>query len=90
MGELVKIFYHLFCSFIVIGFLAIGISMLVTSKERLMERFSEFFFMFTNRSYDHERGSSAKYFVLTARASGIFSLMIAFAGAWFVWQKIAY
>jgi len=63
---------------------ALGLGLIVTSRERVLERFGEFYFALTHRSYDETSEISDKTVVILSRVGGAICLLFSFSCAWFI------
>lgn len=64
------------------GFLAVGLMLLFSSRERISERYLELVFQFTGESIARGEKTSPREVVLFARMSGILLLGIALASGY--------
>ena len=61
-------------------FLALGLVLLLTSRERLEERFSEILFALTRKTYAEDEIISQRMLVLVSRVGGVIALVLALVG----------
>lgn len=70
--------------------LALGLSLLLTSRERLVERFSEILFALTRKSYNEHEVISQRSLVLISRVGGVVALGFAVIGARLVMSSVGF
>jgi len=82
MHAIISLIPHLVASTVFFVFLAIGLALLIASRDRLVERFAELHFNLTQRPFDEEPVISVKVLVMMARTIGLMAIVIALAVAW--------
>lgn len=82
MHAIISLIPHLVASTVFFVLLAIGLALLIASRDRLVERFAELHFNLTQRPFDEEPIISVKVLVMMARTIGLMAIVIALAVAW--------
>lgn len=88
MSEILLLIPYLFACALFFIFLALGLRILVSSRDTVLERFGEMYFSLTHRSYDESSEISENAVVSLSRVVGGLCLTLSGLGAWMLLSRI--
>ncbi len=84
MSEILQFLPFLFSCTLFFVFLTLGLGLLITSRDTVLERFGQLYFNLTNRSYEEDNDISESVVISISRAMGGICLTLSALGAWMI------